>query len=304
MLEGRSIGPDIAIVGAARSGTSFLSATLGRHPAIDQGSVKEPNYFSSRWSDGQEWYDGLYGPRSAEIMRLDSSVSYTYPQHPRALERLSSAVPSARIIYGVRHPIHRLVSHYQLFRYYARSDDRTSLREAIEKSAMILETSNYGFWLAQISSYFPPEQVLVIPFPLMTKNVDAALDTVLPWLGLPRTTSISDHQTESYRNEVRQFRSGRLQRMHEKVNRSRLYPKIRSIVGPDRLRTLRNAVTRPMAVPSVEQEFATLTAAQRDRVSQLAQSADDAVRQWLQEQDARHDLDWSSVWSAHSRASR
>ena len=55
----RTVGPDIAIIGAARAGTSFLSAVLSRHTRIDPGLMKEPNYFSSRWEDGEEWYDHL-----------------------------------------------------------------------------------------------------------------------------------------------------------------------------------------------------------------------------------------------------
>src|SRR3712207_3523080 len=38
--------PDIVLAGAARSGTTFLAARLSRHPAIDGGAVKEPDFFS------------------------------------------------------------------------------------------------------------------------------------------------------------------------------------------------------------------------------------------------------------------
>src|SRR6476646_2698241 len=111
-------GPDVVIIGAARSGTSFLSATLGRHPGIDAGSVKEPNFYSSRWSKSPEWYDHLYQPRKLGLLRVDASVSYTYPQHPAALERVRAANPDVLVVYTMREPLAKLVSHYQLFRYY------------------------------------------------------------------------------------------------------------------------------------------------------------------------------------------
>src|SRR5690348_12928232 len=100
-MKSTNVAPDLVIVGAARSGTSFLGATLARHPAIDGGKVKEPNYFSSRWDEGADWYDRLYQARSAGTKRLDASVSYTYPQHPRALERIRDVAPGVQVVYTV-----------------------------------------------------------------------------------------------------------------------------------------------------------------------------------------------------------
>ena len=182
-METSDIGPDIAIVGAARSGTSFLSATLGRHSCVDPGSVKEPNYFSSRWGSGAEWYDAQFAARASGLLRLDSSVSYTYPQHPDALLRLKQAAPHAKIIYSVRHPLIRLVSMYHLFHYYAAPDMFADLGEAIDKSPMCLLSGDYRLWLERIAEFFPIDQVLVVPFPLMTEQVGTALDVVIPWLG-------------------------------------------------------------------------------------------------------------------------
>src|SRR5690349_6839490 len=137
-------GPDVVIVGAARSGTSFLSATLGHHPQIDAGSVKEPNFYSSKWDQGPEWYDALFEPRDRGLVRVDGSVSYTYPQHPLALERVRDANPDVQVVYTVREPVARLVSHYQLFRYYYDRTDWDTLATAIERSPMFLGAGNYG----------------------------------------------------------------------------------------------------------------------------------------------------------------
>ena len=293
-----AFGPDIAIVGAARSGTSFLSAMLGRHPSIDPGFVKEPNYFSSRWSEDASWYNEQYGPRSSGILRLDSSVSYTYPQHPQALERLSNAAPKLKLIYGVREPVRRLVSHYQLFRYYTRTHDWASLSDALDKTEMILGASDYAFWLRRISEYFPAEQILVIPFPLITKD-DGALTTLFSWLDLPEDESPPAQEAGDYRNEIREFRSPLVRRAHDVLRRSKHYPKLRSLVGADRLRVLRRTITRPTTMPDVEQELASLTPAQHAEVDRIGQGACTAVEQWLRDQDARHGTDWSAAWSAH-----
>ena len=295
----RTVGPDIAIVGAARAGTSFLSAVLGRHTQIDPGMVKEPNYFSSRWEDGEDWYDQLYTPRTAGVLCLDSSVSYTYPQHPKALQRLRAVVPDVKVIYTVRRPVDRLVSHYQLFRYYTQTHDWNSLGEALTKSEMLLGSSDYDHWLATIRDLFPPENVLVIPFPLITKDMPAVLDSVLPWLGLEHETALLESDSGNYRNEIRQFRFATLQHVHNALTSSRYYPRLRQIIGADRLRSLRRAVTRRTDMPSAQAELATLTASQHREVRQVSARAVEAVSDWLADQDSRHGVSWLPAWSLH-----
>ena len=80
----------MAIVGAARSGTTYLAAQLGAHPCIDPGAVKEPNYYSREFERGRSWYDGLYAPSTPGMYRLDASTSLTFPQFPEALGRLAA----------------------------------------------------------------------------------------------------------------------------------------------------------------------------------------------------------------------
>ncbi len=295
-----SVAPDLVIAGAARSGTSFLSATLAHHPLIDAGSVKEPNYYSSRWDMGPEWYDALFEPRDRGLLRVDGSVSYTYPQHQHALERVREANPRVQVVYTVREPIARLVSHYQLFRHYYDRTDWATLAEGIERSPMFLGSGDYGHWLTRLRDLFPIENVLVVPFPATTKEVGSTTALLLERLGLPPATSVLEAPT--FRNEVRDFRMPGLRSLHKRLQRSPVYPALRSRLGPDRLRRLRQAVTRPSTLPSREQELASLSAGQRARVDEAAAAATSAVSEWLAEQDLRLGMDWSSVWSQHALA--
>ena len=295
-----TVAPDLVIAGAARSGTSFLSATLGNHPRIDAGTVKEPNYYSSRWDQGPEWYDALFEPRDRGLLRVDGSVSYTYPQHPLALERVREANPDVQVVYTVREPVARLVSHYQLFRHYYDRTDWSTLGIAIEKSPMFLGSGDYGHWLGRLRELFPLENVLVVPFPATTKDVGPTVKVLLARLGLPEAPV--DLEAPSFRNEVRDFRVPGLKSVHRRLQRSRAYPALRSAVGADRLRRLRQSVTRPTELPTRETELASLSDAQRARVDDAAANAVEAVTRWLEEQDARLGMEWASVWSRHTAA--
>ncbi len=125
------IGPDVVVAGAARSGTSFLSALLATHPGIDPGAVKESNYFSREYDRGPAWYDGLYSARRPGLRRLDGSMSYTFTHFPEAIPRLAADAGDAVVVYAIRHPITRLVSHFQLHRDYFTNEPAETLGEAL-----------------------------------------------------------------------------------------------------------------------------------------------------------------------------
>jgi Sulfotransferase domain len=290
--------PDLVIAGAARSGTSFLSATLATHPSVDAGSLKEPNYFSSRWHQGSEWYDSLFQPRTAGSVRVDASVSYTYPQHPLALERVREANPDVQVVYTVREPRARLVSHYHLFRYYYDREDWGTLGEALDYTSMLLGAGDYQHWLSRLRDVFPLENVLVVPFPATTGGVSETARLLLSRVGLEQREDVL--QAPSFRNEVRDFRVPGVKALHRRMQMTRVYPKVRSLVGADRLRRWRQAMTKPTELPSMESEMATLSADQLTMLRDHAAHATSAVEDWLREQDDRLGMDWSSVWARHA----
>src|SRR3712207_3518880 len=162
--------PDIVLAGAARSGTTFLAARLSRHPAIDGGAVKEPDFFSKHLSRGTEWYDGLFTSRKDGLLRLDASMSYTVPQYPEALNQLAAAAPHAFVIYAVRDPLARAVSHYRLLRDYFHVDSHTDFGSALRDNPVYLGTSDYSHWLPQLYGHWPKERVLVAPFAVTTRG--------------------------------------------------------------------------------------------------------------------------------------
>lgn len=301
-----SHAPDLVVVGSARSGTTFLSASLARHPRVDAGSVKEPNYFSSRWHRGPDWYDSLYGPRTPGTKRVDGSVSYTYPQHPLALERIQAAAPDVQVVYTVREPLARLVSHYQLFRYYYGRTDWGSLEEAMRRSEMFLGAGDYGHWLTRIAAVFDPSQVLVVPFPRATADPAETVDLLLKRMGLEPELAGDKGPTEAgasadFRNEVRDFRFGGFRAVQRQLHGGRLYPALRARVGPERVRRMRQLLTRPATTQPALEEIQGLPDEVRSAVVDHADSAVGAVSDWLTGQDAALGTDWTAVWRDHVR---
>lgn len=163
--------PTFFVIGAARAGTTSLHYYLSLHPQIQMSAIKEPHFFAGppgaipyagkRVEDLTE-YRRLFDPRVP--VRGEASPSYT--AHPRRLgvaARIKELVPDARLIYLVRDPIDRTVSHY--LHAVAVEGERRDIADALgnfDPANLYLCASRYGTQLEQYLPHFPLERILVI----------------------------------------------------------------------------------------------------------------------------------------------
>lgn len=288
----RSPAVDLVIAGAARSGTSFLAAQLSSHPNIDAGSIKEPNFFSRNYERGFDWYDSLFQRRADGLLRMDASVSYTFPHFPEALDRLSAHAPTALVVYVVRDPIPRAVSHYLYYRHYFEKETATDFGAAIRENAVYVGASDYQRWLGRLSERFQ-DRLLVVPFSAVTAGqVDAY---VCARLELPPPPA-KEQQAEAHKNSVVTFKHEAFRVASRKLRRSRLYPIVRERLGAHRLRKLRSLVTRDTTLPSLEEALSSCSAQQRSELAAIERRSRDAASAFLAEQDQRTGMAWLPLW--------
>ena len=105
--------PTVIVIGGLKCGTTSLHHYLNLHPEVAMSRPKELNFFVAElnWPLGADWYAGHFS--AAAPARGESSPHYTnLPRFTGVAERMHSLVPEARLIYMVRHPTDRALSHY------------------------------------------------------------------------------------------------------------------------------------------------------------------------------------------------
>ena len=140
---------NLFLIGAAKSGTTALSSTLGQHPAIAPLPIKEPGHFStdlrtpafsSQYNRLVQWDEAAYFKKAHLEDRhigfvdselnyqklvdhaiaknpdvnyvLDASTSYLYSA--KAPAELRHYAPEGKIVLILRNPIERAYSHYTM----------------------------------------------------------------------------------------------------------------------------------------------------------------------------------------------
>ena len=168
--ESASLSDTVFLIGAQKAGTTALAALLDQHPSVSLGRVKEPHYFSFRYSRGLEYYDELFFDRPG-VLRLDASTSYTllptsdeddaaWGRHVPA--RIKQQHPDARFLYMLRHPVDRAVSAY--WHEVRAGRELRPLERALAEDRYYLGTSRYAERLERFLAHFDLDRFLMIDF--------------------------------------------------------------------------------------------------------------------------------------------
>jgi hypothetical protein len=105
--------PNLIIIGGLKCGTTSIHHYLGLHPEIQMSKPKELNFFVAElnWDLGLDWYASRFDDRFK--VRGESSPHYTnLPRYDGVAERIKQHCPDAKLIYMVRDPIKRILSHW------------------------------------------------------------------------------------------------------------------------------------------------------------------------------------------------
>lgn len=144
------------IVGAQRSGTTYLYQLLDEHPQVEMAKPRrpEPKFFLSDRAEevDLDYYVQTYFQPDAEpLLRGEKSTSYI--EYPDAARRILRWFPTAKIIFLLRNPVERALSNYRFS--VANGLETRPAKEAI---------------LAQTSLAFDSEHISVSPYAYLERS--------------------------------------------------------------------------------------------------------------------------------------
>ncbi len=198
MESARGRLPEFLIIGAAKCGTSTLFRYLRRHPGVFGSEPKEPCFFDPavNWQRGFDWYRGLFAGARDDQICGEASTNYTrFPQVRGVPERIHAAIPHAKLIYLVRHPVERAYSHY-IHRHTKELHYGEPIRIAFEdfvvRDPMCLDGSDYALQLERYLRVFPREQLLLLRMDELKRSPRELLARTQAFLGLPEIDLVGD----------------------------------------------------------------------------------------------------------------
>lgn len=226
--------PDFIVIGAMKSGTSSLASYLAVHPDVFMPKAGELDYFSTpgNWSRGLRWYANQFEAAGEDSIVGERSTSYTkHPVFTGAASRIYDILPKARLIYLVRDPIDRVVSHYR--HQLVRGREARSLRVALHQDDHYLVPSRYGAQLERYLVHFDRSQLLVLYSEHLHEHRAETVHRALVHVGVdlgraPQSYSWTRHATSQVRHPLPYM---------ERLRRSSLYRKLTPKI-PERIKSV------------------------------------------------------------------
>jgi len=214
--------PNLFIIGAMKSGTTSLHASLGSHPDVFMCEPKEPGFFVPEldyYPKEERWYRGLFAEAGNARIIGESSTHYAkFPVYRGVPERIAEYSPDARFIYLVRDPVERAISHY--WHHVGKLEEHRTMLQAVRDDVRYVAFSDYRMQLEPYFDTFGRDRVRVLSFEEMVRKPHDVLAGVFSWLGVDPGLWRRDFAAKNARPEelkrlrgrgfMRRFATGRL----------------------------------------------------------------------------------------------
>ena len=189
--------PNLFVIGAMKCGTSSLHRHLAAHPEIFMCDPKEPcglvapDELRRHWpkmadlgfAESRERYLELFSEGAARRYRGESSTLYTkLPEIRGVAARMQSLCVDPRLIYILRDPVERTISHY--WHQVRQGGERRDMLTAIRDEPEYREVSHYAMQLEPFVERFGRERILLLTLEEMTRAPAAVVGAAAAWLGV------------------------------------------------------------------------------------------------------------------------
>jgi len=180
--------PDFIIIGAMKCATSTLHDQLSKQSGIFMTVPKEPFFFSNDevWAKGGNWYSGLFRAALENDLCGESSTHYTkLPTYPMTVSRMRTMVPHAKLIYIIRHPIDRLISHY--IHLWTEKETNLPIDSAIQSCSELIEYSKYAMQIRPFLETYGTANLLLVFFEHLLSDPQRELSRICHFIGYKGT---------------------------------------------------------------------------------------------------------------------
>lgn len=187
------------IIGAQKGGTTSLADCLKQHPEICFSSEKEPGFFSRDNTNVKDLkaYHNLYKPLPGQKLGEASTMYTMLPESEGTASRIYNYNSKMKLIYIMRDPLERIVSHYA--HRFVRKRIGNNTEDELGSDNSYLLRSRYFYQLTPFVQLFPNENILLLLFEDFIANPKQVLMNTANFLGVD-TSFYNEWNTISPKN--------------------------------------------------------------------------------------------------------
>jgi hypothetical protein len=190
--------PDFLIIGAPRSGTTYIAKNLENHPSIAIAASKDDPFANDlhffdvntpkgmeNYSRGIDWYFQQFQHFPKNVLVGEKTADYLVDiDSPKLIKR---HLPAVKLIAILRDPVERAQSHFWHSRH--RLPAGLSLSDLVQReqdtnNVWVLESGFYSKQLNRYFQYFDKKQILILFHEDIQNSPNKTLQAICEFLGV------------------------------------------------------------------------------------------------------------------------
>lgn len=234
--------PSFLIIGAAKSGTTWLQKCLNDHSQffVPQREIhfftRHRTNFTSQ-AEANKWYESLFTHAKSDQIIGENSNSYL--STPGTAERIKALLPNAKIIALLRNPVDRAYSGYcmQYRNGHATANIKAYLNTNNPKLPQIICSGEYCDKLQEYYDYFDRNKIHIILYDDIRKQSQIVFRNTCLFLDVDEEVNHSNSQRINSRSRQQcspfvlrlLHRTGLIHPIRNVTNNSKVFAKIRQV---------------------------------------------------------------------------
>lgn len=260
--------PNFLIIGAMKSGTTSLYDDLATHPDVWLPSKKEPDILHKYNQPDQisrHYRLHFAGAKPGQVLGEASTMYTMTPWFPDVSAIARKAMgPNLKIIYIMRDPVKRILSHLA-HDFSSGRVSSTNFDRLVFEECRYINISDYALQLAPWVEQFGTEKILCVEFEQYIKDRESVTKQVAEFIGLNPDHLKERKEISNPKGNARSFRLGIL----KKIQQSSIYKyHLSRYIHPKLTNLLKKTLTKNKEVPDIQLSQKTMTELQ-ERFSQL-----------------------------------
>lgn len=183
---------NFVVVGAQKCGTTSLHRYMSTHPEIWMPEQKEIGFFyhEKLYSQGLTKYSEYFRDAPVESIVGEASPQYMYDEF--CAERMAKHLPKAKLIFCLRNPLDRAVSHYKM--NFRRGLEKRSFNQVVsdwvggdrstDPEFQYIELGEYGRLIKNFLKFYSMDNMLIIDSRNLKLNKRSTMEEVCKFLSL------------------------------------------------------------------------------------------------------------------------
>ena len=178
--------PTFLVIGAPRSGTTWIDENLRCHPDVFMPKRKELHFFDRHFDRGLPYYESFFADWAGQKAVGEATPDYLHGVYSRnnIPAHINECLPGAKLIACLRNPVERAYSRYWNSKAKFDHNAKLTFEDKIRTKPEFIQEGFYFDQLVRFHELFPQDHIRVLLYDDIRDRPESFMKDIYEFLGV------------------------------------------------------------------------------------------------------------------------